>query len=338
MNEMTLNWLCQRLKIKPEEIFALQIYDPKPRYFGEKNIAYFPFLGFPAYKKKIIFLKRAGRKKLKKIYIPPPSLEKIQKALLQEVLMPFVKLFNKQHGYDFLQYAHGGIAGRSIISNIRPHLKNRYLFVTDINNAYYSTTTFYVVRALKQLGFYPDVAKTIATLTTRKGQLIIGPPTSPLLFNITLAYFLDEQIVGLLKSAEERYELPPFAYTRYFDDIIISNPSEMYSDTIDKITWLIGAYYQLQKNKTHYVDISKRPLEITGLTLTSQGLKLPKRKRENMEILLYMAIHDPAKFYPIIMGKMGQFKQVYDLYNLPPKIDRLLEQFDIAYANQKNPS
>jgi hypothetical protein len=338
MNGMTLNWLCQRLKIKPEEIFALKIYNPEPIYFDGESIAHFSFIGYPTYEKKVIFMRRAGRKKIKRIYIPSPNLKKIQKALLKEVLIPFLKLFEKKHDYDFLQYAHGCIAGRSIISNILPHLKNRYFWVTDIDDAYYSTPTYYILAALKELGFYPDVAKTIIALTTRKRQLIMGPPTSPFLFNITLAHFLDKRIVDLLRIAEKKYGLPQFTYSRYFDDIIISNQTEIPKIVIKELTQLIEAFYRLQKNKTHYVDISKIPLEITGLTLTSQGLKLPKRKRENMEILLYMAIHNPEKFYPIIMGKMGQFKQVYNLCNLPSKIDRLLEQFDMAYASQKNPS
>ncbi|REJ94785.1 MAG: RNA-directed DNA polymerase [Planctomycetota bacterium] len=130
--------------------------------------------------------------------------------------------------------AHGFVAGRSILSNARPHVGAYAVLKLDLENFYPSVRYSRVVAIFRSVGFSRDVAIWLARLTTSavphdiprpagghaavwpyfSRHLPQGAPTSPALANLS-AYSLDVRLTGMARA----YDV---TYTRYADDLTFS--------------------------------------------------------------------------------------------------------------------
>ncbi len=168
--------------------------------------------------------KRRGGRRL--IESPKLTLKTAQKRILREIL-------NKVPPHDT---AHGFTAGRSILTNARPHVKQAVLVKFDLENFYPSVTLSRVTAIFRSLGYSREASIWLARLTTSalpanmpfvkqepsavlpylKRHLPQGAPTSPALANLS-AYSLDVRLSGLARSFGA-------TYTRYADDLTFSGP------------------------------------------------------------------------------------------------------------------
>ncbi|MCB1073812.1 MAG: RNA-directed DNA polymerase, partial [Chlamydiia bacterium] len=123
----------------------------------------------------------------------------------------------------------GGVRGRDNVSNALIHKGNKYFFLTDIEKFFPSIRHFQVYEMLVSNGFSPTVAGIITKLTTYKGRLPQGTPTSTALANLTFCVVDAE-----LSAFCEEYNL---TFTRFVDDITISSkkPFKQLSGPIVKI-------------------------------------------------------------------------------------------------------
>lgn len=130
--------------------------------------------------------------------------------------------------------AHGFVAGRSILSNARPHVGSRVVLKLDLENFYASVRFARVVAIFRSLGYSREAAIWLAGLTTSAlpqnipfpagephavlpflaRHLPQGAPTSPALANLS-AFSLDVRLSGLARSFGADY-------TRYADDLTFS--------------------------------------------------------------------------------------------------------------------
>ena len=62
--------------------------------------------------------------KMREVLNVTGTLRTFQKLFYRNVLLPKLKPS---------KYSHGGVAGRSILTNVGPHIGQRYLFATDIS-------------------------------------------------------------------------------------------------------------------------------------------------------------------------------------------------------------
>lgn len=169
--------------------------------------------------------KRSGGYRL--IEAPKELLKTVQTQILREIL-------DRVPPHPA---AHGFVEGRSIVTNARPHLGQRFILKFDLENFYPSVRYSRVVGIFRSLGFSREVAIWLARLTTtavpqefrspdsrpgwhwsmstyRSHHLPQGAPTSPALANLS-AYALDVRLSGLAKA----YHV---TYTRYADDLTFS--------------------------------------------------------------------------------------------------------------------
>src|SRR5262249_55497729 len=116
-------------------------------------------------------------------------------------------------------YSHGGVRGRNILTNVRPHLKQAFLFTTDICDFYPSVHRQRVFDLFLNLGCSTQVAHLCTRLCTYQHRLAQGLLTSPFLAD-HLMRPVDERIGAFCRQAD-------LVYTRFVDDLAISGPFDL---------------------------------------------------------------------------------------------------------------
>lgn len=125
------------------------------------------------------------------------------------------RLQNILQGLEIPDYIHGGIRGRSIETNARPHVGQAALLKADIEKFFPSIAPRMVYRMFRdQLSCSPDVAHHLTRLTTLDGSLPIGSPTSTIVGSL-VALPMAARLKGLASTHRA-------AYSQFVDDIAIS--------------------------------------------------------------------------------------------------------------------
>lgn len=117
-------------------------------------------------------------------------------------------------------HSHGGVRGRSIITNAGAHTESEFVFKADIAN-FYPTIHYSKIYELfvGRFGCSPDVASICTRLCTHRHHLALGLTTSPILADQILGR-VDDRIGAACRKAK-------LVYTRYVDDITISGPFDL---------------------------------------------------------------------------------------------------------------
>lgn len=110
---------------------------------------------------------------------------------------------------------HGGVKGRSILTNVSAHANDVYVYTVDISDFFPSIHYKRVYRLFLEIfGCSSDVARICTRLCTYDYHLAVGLPTSPLLADQAMRE-VDRRIHGACKAAS-------LTYTRFIDDLTIS--------------------------------------------------------------------------------------------------------------------
>ena len=142
----------------------------------------------------------------REISAPPASLRILQ-SKLNDVL---------QLAYGRKPSAHGFISGRSILSNARRHVGNRFVLNIDLED-FFPSVNFGRVRGMfmaKPYDVHASAATVLAQICCHNGRLPQGAPTSPIVSNMVCAR-LDGELQRLAKECR-------CTYTRYADDLTFS--------------------------------------------------------------------------------------------------------------------
>lgn len=137
-----------------------------------------------------------------------PQLKRIQKKIKDRILS----------GIELPKNIHGGVKGKSNITNAKPHQGKKYVFVTDLKDFYPSISSKKVYETFIKLGFNTQFAFYTTRLTTWKGELPQGTPTSTHISNLV---FLDTdyKLIEICKAND-------ITYTRYIDDLTFSSQKD----------------------------------------------------------------------------------------------------------------
>lgn len=182
-------------------------------------------------------------------------LRRLQGRLYKRVLLP--KLFPSDS-------SHGGEAGRSVKTNVAPHIGNNFIFKTDIANFYPTIHSSRIYRLFcDSLGCSPDVARLCTKLCTYRHHLALGLITSPILANQILRV-ADERIAG----AARKHGL---TYSRFVDDITITSKFDLSGSGIpDVIREIIRSHgFRIQKSKDIFGEL--RRVSTTGIRVRKNG-------------------------------------------------------------------
>lgn len=149
--------------------------------------------------------RRNGRRRL--IEVPVRSLKYIQR-IMHESLVPLYRPHDSVHGF---------LPSRSIITNARTHVGQRYVLNIDLSDFFPSITRKRLFGRLvaEPYALQNPVANLIASLATNAfTRLPQGSPSSPVLANMVTAQ-MDAELARLCANLRCKY-------TRYADDITIS--------------------------------------------------------------------------------------------------------------------
>ncbi len=190
--------------------------------------------------------------------------------------------------------AHGFVAGRSTLTNARPHVGRAAVVNADLKDFFPSVTFPRVKGVFQQLGYSPAAATVLALLCTecprsrvnydgRELFVATGPRglpqgacTSPALSNL-VARGLDGRLAGFAKTLG-------WTYTRYADDLTFSAEGEAMGRTARLLTGLrhiVGAENFTVNEKKTRVQRPKTRQTVTGVVVN----KHPNVSRETVRRL-----------------------------------------------------
>lgn len=199
--------------------------------------------------------------KLRIIREPVPELKAIQRLIAKHVLAPL----------GLSDVAHGGVRGRSPLSNARLHCGQECVITLDVRNFFDSARHRVINRMLRgEYGLGRDVAYLITRLCTLRAALPQGAPSSTALANLLLTSPVDAP----LTEAAQRINI---INTRFVDDVALSgrDPRSLINTTARLLSqrglrmWRKMAKFQ-SKSKLRIMPRHK-PQIVTGLLVNSQA-------------------------------------------------------------------
>ncbi|MFA5816470.1 MAG: reverse transcriptase family protein [Bacteroidales bacterium] len=191
---------------------------------------------------------RAIRPSLKRLKI-------IQSSIKNQILVPISLPDN----------IHGGVKGRSNITNAKPHQGNKYQFTTDLQEFYPSIKHKQVYHTFLLLGFSDHKAHWLTKLTTWKYELPQGTPTSPHIANLVFLE-TDKKLISLCRQNN-------LTYTRYVDDLTFSSQQD-FKPILNNILEIIKeGGFNISYRKTKY----KGDQTVTGINLFLNCIDAPEK-------------------------------------------------------------
>jgi hypothetical protein len=166
-----------------------------------------------------------------------------------------------------------------------------------------------VVSVFKNLGYSRRMSFVFARLCCRDDKLPQGGAASPALSNIVFEV-ADKRLTALAESCR-------LIYTRYADDLSISG-EYVRSDMIEVVERIVcESGFLVNKAKTKLVGPKGRKI-ITGISISSGELRLPRATRRELRQEIHYALENPESsgirndpiYYDRLLGCLGFWLQV----------------------------
>ncbi len=218
----------------------------------------------------------------RRLAAPRGPLRKVQRKILDEILA-------KVPNHDA---SHGFVAGRSTVTNARPHVGSALVVKTDLVD-FFPTVHYHRVAGLfGALGYGQAIAQTLAAITTYRpkladgrvvwpGMLPQGAPTSPALANLACRR-LDARLSKLAATFGA-------TYTRYADDLTFSF-AKTPEISIGRFLWFVDGVCQQEGFNEHAgkrkVLRNKTQQRVTGIVV-NQDVHVPRRDRRAFRAILH---------------------------------------------------
>lgn len=195
---------------------------------------------------------------------PHPKLKDLQR-LLADMLQGVYYGIRPRASYAFIPSTADETSPCNIYTNALRHCNSKYILQLDIKDFFHSIAAHRIKEMFVKLPFeFPEeMAHLIAKVTTYKGRLPIGAPSSPVLSNM-VCFELDHQLDKLAREHG-------WAYTRYADDITFSGARRFTDSGVEIIRQHIEASdFVMNYEKTKLSRTTDEP-EICGLAVKLNG-------------------------------------------------------------------
>ena len=236
------------------------------------------------------------RKKIGKrlIHAPDHRLKPIQRHILERILYKF----------PVHKSAHGFVEARSILTHSSFHVRKNAVLKIDIADFFPSITSERVLELFRSLSkrvrFTEFAAHRLMELTTYKGTLPQGAPTSPYIANLVCKR-MDKRLYKFAKVCGLKY-------SRYADDITFSG-SDVNGSMIHTIKKIIGEEgFRINDEKTRVMGKGTRQI-VTGLVV-NEKLGIGRRKYRILRALVNNCLKfNLSVMKPYLMGKIAILKK-----------------------------
>lgn len=164
------------------------------------------------------------------------------------------------------EYAYGGIKRKDNILNARFHKGKKFVFQTDLKDFFPYITHKSVYEMYLRCGFSHDVSSLLTKLTTFKGHLPQGAPTSTTIANLVFVPVGNE-----LKALAEREGL---RFTTFVDDVTMSSQYD-FKHLVPEIVQIIKSHgFKISHGKTTY---KSGITEVTGVKLLNNSMAITEK-------------------------------------------------------------
>lgn len=231
-----------------------------------------------------------GEGKWRHIDNPTGELKRVQKLVnrhvLRQVPLPAGML--------------GGVRGKSIRDNAKPHIGRSLVATIDIRDCFPSIDNRRVFDVLRRhLGCSPEIASLLTRLTTFQRRLPQGAPTSPLLANIVLLP-LYHDVEGICESRH-------LAMTFWVDDITISG-AEVRQAVPEIVTRIQARGFATANKKVRVMARGHRQVT-TGLSLNAK-VAVPEPKRRAIRDRIIALADQPEIRESELLSLWGRIRNV----------------------------
>ena len=226
------------------------------------------------YTTHVISKKSGGERQIES---PHPILKSAQRLLLS-IISETINLHSSCHGFR---------AERSTVTNATPHVGKDVVINLDLKDFFPSITANRVYGVFKAMKYKDEELSFLTDMTTFKGRLPQGAPTSPIIANIICSH-LDKRLDGLAKKIGADY-------TRYADDITFSGAELIirYIPLIKKIINEENFQLALQKLK---IQRKGSRQNVTGLTVNTQ-VSVPRAIRRRLRAAVHRVSQGKDPFW-----------------------------------------
>ncbi len=168
----------------------------------------------------------------------------------------------------------GSVKKKQLFEHILPHINQPTVVCMDLENCFPSISQSHIFNVWHyDLGYSNDLSKVLKKLTTIRGYLPQGPPTSPLLCNFALSKMSSE--IATLCNAND------LTYTQYVDDICISGDDNIVRAVIGQIHKITSSYgHSIKDIKTEIMD--QRHQQRSAGVILNQQPRLLKSYRDKI--------------------------------------------------------
>lgn len=198
---------------------------------------------------------------------------------------------------DLPSYAFGGIKGKDNIVNARMHKGQKYIFQTDLKDFFPYITHKMVYAMFVRNGFSPDVASLLTKLTTYKGHLPQGAPTSTTIANLVFV----PAGLAILAIAERE----GLRFTTFVDDVTISSQRD-FKHVVPEIMEIIVSHgFKISHGKTTY---KSGTTDVTGVAMLNNSLAPTDKLKKRIDA-------EDDKSTPHVKGMLNYSKRIKKVSN-----------------------
>jgi RNA-directed DNA polymerase len=205
--------------------------------------------------------KRNGGKR--DILVPGYFLKMIQKTL-NFYLQGYYLLLKPENSTGFVIQPKQLKLESNIVQNANFHIGKKNILNIDLKDFFTSITAARVLELFqsKHFHFDPNTAVALSLLTTYKGILPTGAPTSPVISNF-ICLNLDKDILDFCNSKN-------LTYSRYADDLTFSSQEFIDAEIKDQLIDIIKNHsFEVNKRKVHFKSSQSKQV-VTGLIVNEK--------------------------------------------------------------------
>jgi RNA-directed DNA polymerase len=168
----------------------------------------------------------------------------------------------------------------NIVANAQPHTGKKHVLNIDLQDFFPGISAWQVKEVFRSefFGFDEQIANAIALITTYKGQLPTGAPSSPVISNF-VCYELDKDLINFSETKS-------LSYSRYADDLTFSSDSLISDDTVLDIIGLINKNNFRINEKKLRLRTSNSRQTVTGITV-NEKVNVNRRLLKKIRAMLH---------------------------------------------------
>lgn len=260
------------------------------------------------------------------IKAPTDNLKDLQKEIADIILY---KLRVLPHNAAYA-YTRGRCAYDALVTHQRANA--RWFLKIDIKDFFPSITTEVLLETLPKI--YPlnylttEQLERLVDIATDEGSLPQGSPLSPLLSNLVMVEF-DKELTQTLSHFNKQ----TYKYTRYADDMLITNPYDFRFDPIINLIKELFIKYNLPFNlapqKIRYASMAGRNWNLGLMYTNEQRITVGTKKKKMLHSLVNSFVCEyPWDIQPTmeLQGQLAYLKNIE-----PDYYESLISKYNTKY-------